>query len=81
MLELINKIRKDPVSYADIVENNINNIIELHSSREDAPKFVFKKKVQIEIRHLPGHSQTHVQFVGTPPLIVVIHHLAFYVEI
>ena len=49
MLELINKIRKDPVSYADIVENNINNIIELHSSREDAPKFVFKKKVKVAL--------------------------------
>ena len=50
MLELINKIREDPVSYAEIIENSIKNIIEIESQDgENKPKIVYKKKVKVAL--------------------------------
>ena len=43
MLELINKIREDPVSYADVIEDSIQNII------EDQNKKIYKKKVKVAL--------------------------------
>ena len=48
MLELINKIREDPASYADIIEDSIHNIIEL-DDEEGKPKIVYKKKVKVAL--------------------------------
>ena len=45
MLELINKIREDPSSYAYIIENSINNIIENQDNNDETkPKIIYKKK-------------------------------------
>ena len=50
MLELINMIREDPVSYADIVEDSIQNIIEEENKNdENKPKIIYKKKVKVSL--------------------------------
>ena len=49
MLELINKIREDPASYADIIEESIQNIIENHEDDEGKPKIIYKKKVKVAL--------------------------------
>jgi len=51
MLELINKIRENPVYYADVVENSIKNIVEVHEEDEDEtkPKIIYKKKVKVAL--------------------------------
>ena len=49
MLELINKIREDPTSYADIIEDSIQNIIENQDDDEGKPKIIYKKKVKVAL--------------------------------
>ena len=49
MLELINKIREDPASYADIIEESIQNIIENQEDDEGKPKIIYKKKVKVAL--------------------------------
>ena len=50
MLELINKIREDPVSYADVIEDSIQNIIEEHNDEdENKAKIIYKKKVKVAL--------------------------------
>ena len=49
MLELINKIREDPASYADIIEDSIQNIIENQDDDEGKPKIIYKKKVKVAL--------------------------------
>jgi len=49
MLELINKIREDPASYADIIEDSIQNIIENQEDNEGKPKIIYKKKVKVAL--------------------------------
>ena len=50
MLELINKIREDPVSYADIIEDSILNILEDQNEEdENKPKIIYKKKVKVAL--------------------------------
>ena len=45
IVELINNIRKDPVGYADIIEDNIKNIIEEEDKNEPTNiRLIFKKK-------------------------------------
>lgn len=50
MLEIINRIRQDPVSYADTIENSIKYIIQ-ESDKEDETKtkLIFKKKVKVAL--------------------------------
>ena len=50
MLLLINKIREDPVSYADIIEDSIQNIIE-EQDKDDETKtrIIYKKKVKVAL--------------------------------
>ena len=50
MLDLINKIRNDPVSYADIIEDSIPNIIE-DQDKDDETKtrIIYKKKVKVAL--------------------------------
>jgi hypothetical protein len=50
MLSLINKIREDPVSYADVIEESIQNIIE-DQDKEDETKtrIIYKKKVKVAL--------------------------------
>ena len=49
MIELINKIREDPVSYADVIEDSIQNIIENEDDDETKPKIIYKKKVKVAL--------------------------------
>ena len=50
MLELINKIRENPVSYADIIEDSILNILEDQNEEdENKPKIIYKKKVKVAL--------------------------------
>ena len=50
MLALINKIREDPVSYADIIEDSISNILEDQNEEdENKPKIIYKKKVKVAL--------------------------------
>ena len=58
MLELINKIRENPVAYADVIEDSIKYIIEV-PDREDETKtrIVFKKKVKVALNK--GESAFH----------------------
>jgi len=49
MLELINKIREDPASYADIIEDSIQNIIQNQDDEERKPKIIYKKKVKVAL--------------------------------
>lgn len=49
MLELINKIREDPVSYSNVIEDSIQNIIENQDDDETKPKIIYKKKVKVAL--------------------------------
>ena len=49
MLELINKIRANPSSYADIVLNGINNIVINQDFDETKPKIIYKNKVKVAL--------------------------------
>ena len=50
MFKLINKIREDPVSYADIIEDSILNILEDQNEEDDnKPKIIYKKKVKVAL--------------------------------
>ena len=47
MLEIINKIREDPVSYADVIEDSIKNIMEeQYKNDENKIKLINKKEVK-----------------------------------
>ena len=50
MLELINKIREDPISYSEVIEDSIKNIIEVQNEEdENRPKIIYKKKVKVAL--------------------------------
>lgn len=50
MLELINIIRQDPISYANTIEDSMKNIIvEEGKDDEDRPKIIYKKKVKVAL--------------------------------
>ena len=46
--DIINRIREDPASYADYIEDSIKNIVEVHEEDEDEakPNIIYKKKVK-----------------------------------
>lgn len=70
MLEIINKIREDPKSYADFVENEIENIINNHD--KDSPnknKIIYKKKVKVALtRGEPAFREAVERLNTTSPL-------------
>ena len=50
IVELINNIREDPVGYADIIEDSINNIIEEEDKNDPANvRLIYKKKVKVAL--------------------------------
>ena len=49
MLELINKLRANPSSYADIVLDGIKNIIINQDFDETKPKIIYKNKVKVAL--------------------------------
>ena len=59
MTELINKIRNDPVSYADVIEDSIQNINVSQEDDETKPKIIQKKKVKVALcREEPAFRET-----------------------
>jgi hypothetical protein len=48
IVELINNIREDPVGYADIIEESINNIIE-ETDKNNNKRLIYKKKVKVAL--------------------------------
>ena len=69
MLELINKIREDPVSYADIIEESIQNIIENQDDEETKPKIIYKKKVKVALtRGEPAFREAAEKLRNMEPL-------------
>ena len=50
MLDIINRIREDPASYADYIEDSIKNIVE-ETDKEDETKtkLIYKKKVKVAL--------------------------------
>ena len=48
VVSLINNIREDPVGYADIIEESINNIIE-ETDKNNNKRLIFKKKVKVAL--------------------------------
>ena len=58
MLELINKIRENPVAYADVIEDSIKYIIEVPDKEDETKnRLVFKKKVKVALNK--GESAFH----------------------
>ena len=49
VLELINKIRENPSSYANIIIESINNIIINQEEDETKPKIIYKNKVKVAL--------------------------------
>ena len=50
MLDIINRIREDPVSYADYIEDSIKNIVEeIDKKDETKTKLIYKKKVKVAL--------------------------------
>ena len=50
MLEIINRIRENPASYADYIEESIKNIIEEQDKNdENKTKIIYKKKVKVAL--------------------------------
>ena len=50
IVEIINRIREDPVSYADEIENSIQYIMEEEDKKDPSKKkLIFKKKVKVAL--------------------------------
>ena len=50
MITIINKIRQNPKSYADIIEESINNIvIENNNVEINKPKIIYKEKIKVAL--------------------------------
>ena len=58
MVEIINKIRENPVAYADFIEDSIKYITEIPDKEDETKtKLVFKKKVKVTLNR--GESAFH----------------------
>ena len=69
MLNLINKIRQDPKSYAEVIENSIQNILEIQSDNEKDPKYIYKKKVKVALaRGEPAFTEAEEDLRNKTPL-------------
>ena len=69
MLDLINKIRADPKSYSEIIEDSIKNIIEIEGDDENTPKYIYKKKVKVALsRGEPAFTEAAEELKSLNPL-------------
>ena len=69
MLELINKIRADPKSYANEIEKSIKNIVEIKSNDLNKPKYIYKKKIKVAlVKGEPAFKQASEQLRNINPL-------------
>lgn len=70
IVEIINNIRQDPPSYAQIIEESINYIID-NNNRDDITKnrIIFKKKVKVALtRGEPAFLEAAEELRNTEPL-------------
>lgn len=73
IVELINNIREDPVGYADIVEQSIQNIV-LEEDKEDPSikHLIYKKKIKVALTTGEKSFQEAIDYLRTlsplPPL-------------
>lgn len=70
IVEIINYIRQDPVSYSHIIEDSIKNIIE-NNNKDDATKnkIIYKKKVKVALsRGEPAFREAAEVLRNTNPL-------------
>ncbi len=70
IVEIINYIRQDPVSYSHIIEDSIKNIIE-NNNKEDPTKnkIIYKKKVKVALsRGEPAFREAAEELRNTNPL-------------
>ena len=70
IVEIINNIRQDPASYAQIIEESINYIID-NNNRDDITKnrIIFKKKVKVALtRGEPAFLEAAEELRNTEPL-------------
>ena len=73
IVELINNIREDPVGYADIVEQSIQNIV-LEEDKEDPSikRLIYKKKIKVALTTGEKAFQEAIDYLRTlsplPPL-------------
>ena len=73
IVELINNIREDPVGYADIVEQSIQNIV-LEEDKEDPSikHLIYKKKIKVALTTGEKAFQEAIEYLRTlsplPPL-------------
>ena len=73
IVELINNIREDPVGYADIVEQSIQNIV-LEEDKEDPSikHLIYKKKIKVALTTGEKAFQEAIDYLRTlsplPPL-------------
>ena len=70
IVDLINRIREDPVSYADVVENSIKNILEEEDKKDPAiVRLIYKKKVKVALnRGEPAFREAINVLKSTEPL-------------
>ena len=70
IVEIINNIRQDPASYAQIIEESINYIIE-NNNKDDITKnkIIFKKKIKVALtRGEPAFLEAAEELRNTEPL-------------
>ena len=70
IVEIINNIRQDPVSYSYVIEESIQNIIE-NNNKDDATKnkIIYKKKVKVALtRGEPAFREAAEELRNTTPL-------------
>ena len=73
IVELINNIREDPVSYADLIEDSIQYIVEEEDKNDSSNmRLIFKKKVKVALNKGESAFREATQYLRTlspvPPL-------------
>ena len=70
IVELINNIREDPVSYADLIEDSIQNIVEEEDKNDPSNmRLIFKKKVKVALnKGIPAFQEAAEYLRSLTPL-------------
>ena len=70
IVELINNIREDPVSYADLIEDSIQYIVEdIDKNDPSNQRLIFKKKVKVALnRGIPAFREAAEYLRSLTPL-------------
>ena len=66
IVELINNIREDPVSYADLIEDSIQYIVEEEDKNDSSNmRLIFKKKVKVALNKGESAFREAAQYLRT----------------